>query len=116
MKTTEGLSAMWLRLDDRFPTHPKVLGLSDRAFRFHVMAMAWAAGNLTDGHVPRKYGEADARSARELVKAGLWEQNGEGWVIHDWLDYNPAAEQVQERRKAEAERLRELRRRRKPPQ
>ena len=27
---------------------------------------------------------------------GLWERNGEGWVIHDWLDHNLSKQQAKE--------------------
>ncbi|MGH7265886.1 MAG: hypothetical protein ACREMB_13730, partial [Candidatus Rokuibacteriota bacterium] len=45
-----------------------------------------------------------------LQEAGLTEPNGGGWLIHDYLDYNPSAEQAEHKRAADAARKREVRR------
>jgi hypothetical protein len=101
----------WARFDDRFPSHRKVRLLSDAAFRLYVSAVCWSAENLTDGVV--KTNElrlvADIKSAsrraKELVDSGLWETlPGVGWLIHDYAEYNPTAEQVRAERKAKAAR------------
>lgn len=92
----------WLKLDDGFPRHRKVRRLSHVAFRLHVSALCWCAEQLTDGVILT--GELDDVSdlaARELAKAvpdlverGLWESRPDGWVIHDYLTYNPSREKV----------------------
>lgn len=78
----------WVRLDDGFPTHPKVLALSDRAFRAHVMGLCYASQHHTDGFVQKGY--VPDRAAAELVEGGLWEPivGREGFQIHDFLTYN----------------------------
>lgn len=83
----------WVKLDDGFATHPKVLGLSLEAFRFHIQAMCYAAHQRTDGRIPDSFVEAAHMSERatELLEAGVWERNGVGWVIHDFTEYNPSA-------------------------
>lgn len=85
----------WVRIDDVMPEHPKVAGLSDRAFRAHVEAMCYAARSRTRGRlatsVVRRYGWH--RSALELVEAGVWEEVGDGWVIHDFETYNPTRDE-----------------------
>lgn len=98
----------WARIDDVFPDHPKVVELSDRAFRVHVAAICYAARHLTDGHIPKAAvpGLAAGRKAAvtELVRSGLWDKNGNGgFVIHDYLDYNPSREEIE----AERERKRQ---------
>lgn len=104
----------WLRLDDTFAEHPKVDRLSDGAFRLHVAGMCYSARHLTDGFVPAE------RAARlvprykrtyvaELVVADLWHEADGGWVIHDFLTYNPSAEKVKTEREAAADRMRRLR-------
>lgn len=92
----------WVRIDDGFATHPKIAELSDRAFRAHVEALCYCAQHLTDGKVPGALARSlGKRSVDELTGGGLWEQNGVGYVIHGYLDYNPSREQVEdERRKA----------------
>lgn len=84
----------WLRLDDAFGDHPKVIGLSDRAFRAHVMGLLYCARHLTDGVVPRA-AAPKAAAVRELERAGLWTSTrGGGWLIHDYLDFNPSKADV----------------------
>jgi hypothetical protein len=107
----------WVRLDDRFPSHRKVALLSDRAFRLHVSALCWCAENLTDGHVGERELPLVARlrnlqaAAKELVDAGLWDRVDGGWLVHDYLDYNPSRDQVLAERKKNAERQERFRRR-----
>lgn len=93
----------WVKIDDRMPEHPKVFGLSDRAFRAHVEALCYCAGILSDGLVPTVIakGRRWARSAGELVTAGLWEVDERGWMIHDYLKH--------QRSKESADRLSETR-------
>lgn len=100
----------WVRFDDRFPMHRKVRRLSDSAFRLHVSAIHWASEHLTDGHIPN--GEldlvSDSRSPRkavgELERAGLWDPVDDGWLIHDFLEYQPSASKVRAERDAKKER------------
>lgn len=96
----------WVRFDDQFPIHRKVDSLTDPAFRLHVSAIFWCARNLTDGCVtehdlpsaaPRKMRNPD-RYVAELVDRGVWRQNGCGWVIHDYLEYQPSKDKVLEER------------------
>lgn len=99
----------WARLDDGFPQNPKVIGLSDAAFRAYVEGICYATRHLTDGMVPRaSVREPDA--ATELVRAGLWNTERRGWQVHDWHDWNPTAERIKQQRKDAAERMRRRRR------
>lgn len=109
----------WLRIDDKFARHPKVLNLSDKAFRLHVAALCTCAEMLSDGRlgerdikmlVPVVNASSWKRYVNELVSAGLWTVEIHGWSINDYLDYNPAAVKVKEQRKRNAERQRNHRR------
>lgn len=84
----------WVRLDDNFPDHPKVLGLSDAAFRVEVAGICYAGRYLTDGWVPAP---GTKRLADELVKAGLWLPDGSGFQLHDFLDYQESRAEAQAR-------------------
>jgi hypothetical protein len=44
----------WVRLDDSFPEHPKVIALTDAAFRAHVRGLCYAGRFLTDGLTRRR--------------------------------------------------------------
>ena len=85
---------MWVKLDDGFPRNPKVLGLSDRAFRAAIEAMCYAAEYDTDGILPGSYLRGvRPMIRRELLEAGMWDQ-GEGLIsVHDFLVYNPSSEE-----------------------
>ena len=90
---------VWVRLDDTFPEHPKIIGLPAEAFRTHVCGICYCARNLTDGFVP---GAAVNGAASELVVVGLWDRVESGYQIHDYLDFNPSKAKVlaeRERRK-----------------
>lgn len=106
----------WVRFDDQFPIHRKVDGLSDAAYRLHTSAIFWCARNLTDGFVSDEdLGGVTARVrtperfAAECVKRDTWHQAGDfcaspkcppapegrdGWVIHDYWQYQPSKAQV----------------------
>ena len=106
---------MWVRLDDGFPEHPKILRLSDRAFRLHVTAMCWSARQLTDGRVPVEWirERPGLRVAvHELTVVGLWEHVDADYLVHDWEDWNPSAETIAQQRKNRIERQRRYRERR----
>lgn len=107
----------WVKLDDRFPSHRKVALLSDRAFRLHVSAICWCSENLTDGRITDRELPLVAKvrgvkaTAQQLADAGLWDRTDDGWMIHDYLDFNPSREQVLAERKKNAERQERFRRR-----
>jgi hypothetical protein len=105
----------WAKFSDDFWCHPKVVGLSDRAFRLHVTAICWSAALETDGAVPRAMLavlRGTPAAARELEAAGLWEQTAGGWCIHDFLEYNPSRSDLEERRERRSAANRENARRR----
>jgi hypothetical protein len=107
----------WVRLDDNFPDHPKVDGLSDPAFRLYVTALCHAGRLLTDGfvgssRVSRLLPRFKRSYVDELVEAGLWDVVEGGWQIHDFLDRNPSAAKVKAEREAAAERMRVARQKR----
>lgn len=102
----------WARLDDGFPDHRKVEGLSAEAFRSFVKAVCYCARNLTDGVLPvssfaylgRK------RYLDELQAAGLFDAVGDGRLsVHDYLEWNPSREKVLADRAATAARVARLR-------
>jgi hypothetical protein len=104
----------YLNLDDNFADHPKVDRLSDAAFRLHVAGMLYAAKHLTNGKIPadrppRLVPKFKPTILAELFDAGLWRQNGVGYEIHDYLDWNKSREWWEKKRAADAERRRKWR-------
>lgn len=107
----------WVKLDDGFFRHPKVLRAGRDARDLHLAAMCYAAANLTGGAVPAEALRALAaeavvgtpgRLAGTLVEVGLWEAPstpGGPYQIHDWDVYNPTRDQVLRQREENARRL-----------
>jgi len=92
------MARRFLRLDVLFATHPKVVELSDRAFRAYVSGLCYSAQHLTDGAIPATTVRllSTRRTASELIDAGLWDQNGSGVVVHDFLDWQESRAEVEE--------------------
>lgn len=102
----------WVKIDDQMPRHPKTWRLSDGAFRLHIAGLCHAAAYATDGHIDEAYLHSltpTPRRARahadELVSAGVWEKVPTGFCVHDYLDYQLSAAQVEAQRKATRERV-----------
>jgi hypothetical protein len=95
----------WAKLDDGFFDNPKVMETSFAARGVWATALSWCARKLTDGKISAKAArllEFPPELITELVVAGLWEPaaDGNGWVLHDYLEYNPNREKVQALREA----------------
>jgi hypothetical protein len=105
----------WVNMDDKFPEHRKVAGLSDAAFRLHVAGIAYCNRQLTDGLIEadaiptlvRKY--KPSALAELAIERGLWKPIGIGagqpavYEIHDYLEWNPSREVVLARKVKAAE-------------
>jgi hypothetical protein len=97
---------MWSKLDDGAFSHRKFLDLHPSAIGLWAMGLSYCAKQLTEGFIPKAQVSrlvavtpAEAfRLAEMLVKAGLWEVHPDGYQVHDYLDYNPRAAQIHERR------------------
>lgn len=106
----------WANFDDQFPKHPKVMPLSDAAFRLHVSGVCHAAAFLTDGQigqdtVPTLVKRFRKATLDELIDRGQWHRLGEGcgtdicptgspdnYAIHDYLQWNRSREEVEAER------------------
>lgn len=107
----------WFKVDDSFYAHPKVFATDADALGLWVVAGAWSSAHLTDGFVPdhvlaRLLPDSD-KLARKLVTSGLWRRVRGGHRFHDWGDFNPRREDIEDERKAARERMRKLRQQRK---
>lgn len=105
----------WVKIDDGFPDHPKVVGLSDEAFRLYITSLCYAGKYLTDGFVPSIVAARMTRNdcVEELLDAQLWyECDSGGYQIHDYLKHQSSKEQVSNTRAANAERVRRYREKR----
>lgn len=105
----------WAKLDDGFTDHPKVMAAGPLASWLFVCGLTYSARMLTDGFIPttqvRKLADLDNAMALadRLVEVGLWERCDDGFLIHDYLEYQPSAEKVRTERKAAQERMQRIR-------
>lgn len=105
----------WIKIDDQFADHPKVLQAGPLASWLYVCGLTYSGRYLTDGWVPtaqvRKLADVDDALglAARLVAVGLWEPVDGGYQIHDYHDYNPTADKVKADRASAAKRQAEWR-------
>ncbi len=89
----------WVRIHDGAMTHPKVIGLSDKAFRLWVWGLSYSQQHLTDGWLPKNSSPPFLkRATTELETVGLWEVTDRGHQVHDYLDWNDSKSVVVEAR------------------
>lgn len=87
----------WVYLDDQFPDHPKVVAAGEDAAYLFIAGLCYSKRLGTEGHIPKAMvpklvsAKSSARSAR-LVDVGLWEDQGDEFVVHDYTDWNKPAE------------------------
>lgn len=97
----------WVRIDDAVMHHPKILVLSDSAFRLWIKGLCYCQTYLTDGLIPRealrqmkpRRTDIDAlTTAIDTSYAPLWETvDGFGFKVHDYLFWNDSREKVRDR-------------------
>ena len=109
----------WVRLEDNFPDHPKVVKAGPLGKALYIDSLCWANRHLTDGFIPEEQvrpmlalSQVDVRAISRLVKAGLWEEIEGGYQIHDYLAYQPSAAKARQARESAARRQDAWRRRR----
>jgi hypothetical protein len=106
----------WAKVDDGFWCHPKVVGLPLEAIGVWALALSWCSKNLTDGAIPRRLVKAmewPETAVDELVAEGLWEETDRGWLVHDYLDFNPSKSDVDAAKDSQRKRTAKFRDRRK---
>lgn len=109
----------WAKLDDSFHSHPKVRAAWYRcpaSIGLHVIGITYAADHETDGLVPVWFVAGLFQKPKDLQEAvaaltelGMWERQGDDFVIHDFLDYHPSKDGLAKKRAADAERKRQER-------
>lgn len=96
----------WVKLEDSFFGHPKAIAAGPLARELNFAAWCWSASNLTDGCIPAHVvpylaahaGVKQALAGR-LVEVGLWDVTEDGFLIHDYLHYQPTRVEVEEDRR-----------------
>lgn len=105
-------------IDDRIWCHPKIVGLSDKAFRVWVSSIAYSSGMSTLGVLDfsqQKLLGGTKKTQQELIAAKLWDGpalNGD-ILIHDWHEYNSQRDeqraQARDRKRRQRDKQRDTR-------
>lgn len=121
----------WLKVDDQFCEHPKVLAVGPLAAWLHTCALNYCARHLTDGFLPRAkvatladFSGIDFEGlpveVGRLVKAlltargdrgALWSEVDGGYQIHDYLDFNPSRAEIESEKAEARDRMQRMRNR-----
>lgn len=96
----------WVRIHDGAMTHPKIVGLSDKAFRLWIWGLSYSQQHLTDGLLPSAAVPLRLkRAAGDLVRMTLWDNHDLGFKVHDYLDWNDSRELVLKKRNEAKDRM-----------
>lgn len=86
----------WVKLDDAFPENEKAERAGDHACWLYVAALCYCNRNRTDGLIPRARVAKltglprPLKLAERLVGAGLWDEDGEDFRVHNYHDFQPS--------------------------
>jgi hypothetical protein len=102
----------WVALEDDFTANPKIVQLTDSELRSWLSLLCWAARFRTNGFVPKTIGNELAgitpRRVEKWVRLRMLEERSDGWLIHDWEEFNGTKkEREQARLRKQAQRQRE---------
>jgi hypothetical protein len=101
------------QLHDGFYRNPKVRAVEPAAAWMWVASIGYANERLSDGFIPKAAlhdlatldAKPRAKLVEQLVAERLWEPCEGGWMIHDFLMWNPSKEAVIARRAANLARV-----------
>jgi hypothetical protein len=105
----------WAKFDDRYDDNRKVKKawrLEPAAIGLHAMAITYSSRHETDGNVDLDWlteklpnAKHRERVVRALVECELFEAiDGDQFLVHDYLKFNPSAEHLSEKRRKDSER------------
>lgn len=98
----------WVKLDDGFWSHPVIDGTTLPAVGLYAKSLSYCGHHLTDGAITDSaalyMAQGKRNLIRELVDRGLWHELDNGYLVPDFLDYNPSKAKVEEERRKAAER------------
>ena len=96
----------WVKIDDQMPHHRKFMEIRHKArtaaIGVYVMGLCYCNDQLADGFIPTGYVEGiygGLAAANNLVAVGLWDEVGNGYVVHDYETYQPSRAFVTQQRK-----------------
>ena len=97
----------WTKLDDGFWSNPKVERAGNEAVGAFSRALSYCGMHETDGVISPDAARyiAPMKVWKRLETQGLVEElNGTGYLIPDYLDFNPSKAKLDEKRRKDRER------------
>lgn len=104
----------WAKLDDRYDDNPKIKRAWKRhpaAVGLHTMAVTYCCRHELDGVVDMEWIEEKLPVKRErdlvcdsLVEIGLFEERPGGFMVRNFLEFNPSKQALADRRKKDRDR------------
>jgi hypothetical protein len=105
----------YVKVHDGLPDHPKIIEAGGEAAWLYICGLAYASRQLTDGVIPKRLvprltdGSKPEALASALLRVGLWHESGhdcpqcpdvssDSYVVHDYLDHQRSASEVQDLR------------------
>lgn len=100
------MSLPWFRKNTNTRDNAKIRRLVAQRNGWHAygvwdFAIGYSNDQGTDGLIERHILPTilgTPRIAAQLVEARLWEEHPDGWLIHDFADYNPTRAEVESKR------------------
>ncbi len=106
----------WIRIEDSIFRNRKIVELPPNSKLLLIGSLCHCADQMTDGFIATGAAKATAgllgvpwTAHKPLVDGGLWHKAEGGFMVHDYLDYQPSSQQERQRREAEADRKRRWR-------
>ncbi len=111
------MTGTYLQLRHGFIDSEKHVGLSSLAMFVYVCGLMYSSERRTDGRVPKGRhgrwaphlvddGHDIAALAGELVAAGVWSDEGDHWLIVNFLEHNRSREEIEQRKAKDRDRKR----------
>jgi hypothetical protein len=102
----------WFKVDDKLAFHKKVMAAGNAAMGAWVRLGSWSSLQETDGKLPGDIVRtiASEQELAKLLEVGfLLKEGSDGFVLHDFLVYNPSSKELKSNRKRWTEKKRRQR-------
>lgn len=102
----------WARIDDNFFSHPKIRKAGNNAAMLYLAALCHSNAYMTEGYIAddvldligiQAFQNDPKQSADRLVECGLFIRIDDGYLIHDFLEYNYSRQQINDIKTKRAE-------------
>lgn len=95
---------LFFKLHNGFPEHPKTIELSDKAFRQLIEAWCYCSRNLNDGKLTKPLFARlfSRKTQKELLSIGFVVATENGYEMHDYLEHQQSAKDVEDLRNKRA--------------